>query len=78
METQNHSWESNCKAVNPISVNPMVSLCKKGLYAKVGERMEIVPLRQCMDICPLGCPRAPALSALLHAWNLHWSSVYIW
>ena len=24
---------------------------------------------------PLGCPRAPALSALLHAWNLHWSSI---
>ena len=24
---------------------------------------------------PLGCPRAPALSALLHALNLHWSSV---
>ena len=21
------------------------------------------------------CPRAPALSALLHAWNLHWSSI---
>ena len=26
---------------------------------------------------PLGCPRAPALSALLHALNLHWSSFYI-
>ena len=25
---------------------------------------------------PLGCPRAPALSALLHASNLHWSSIY--
>ena len=24
---------------------------------------------------PLGCPRAPALSVLLHASNLHWSSV---
>ena len=24
---------------------------------------------------PLTCPRAPALSALLHALNLHWSSV---
>ena len=24
---------------------------------------------------PLGCPSAPALSALLHALNLHWSSV---
>ena len=24
---------------------------------------------------PLGCPRTPALSALLHALNLHWSSV---
>ena len=24
---------------------------------------------------PLCCPRALALSALLHAWNLHWSSV---
>ena len=24
---------------------------------------------------PLGCPRAPALGALLHAWNLHWSSI---
>ena len=24
---------------------------------------------------PLGGPRAPALSALLHAWNLHWSSI---
>ena len=23
----------------------------------------------------LGCPRALTLSALLHAWNLHWSSV---
>ena len=23
----------------------------------------------------LGCPRAPALSALLHASNLHWSSI---
>jgi len=23
----------------------------------------------------LGCPRAPALSALLHALNLHWSSI---
>ena len=25
----------------------------------------------------LGCPKAPALSALLHALNLHWSSIYI-
>ena len=24
---------------------------------------------------PLGCPRAPALSAQLHALNLHWLSV---
>ena len=24
---------------------------------------------------PLGCPRAPALSALLHGSNLHWSSI---
>ena len=24
---------------------------------------------------PLGCPRAPALSALLHELNLHWSSI---
>ena len=24
---------------------------------------------------PLGCPRAPALSALLNASNLHWSSI---
>ena len=24
---------------------------------------------------PLGCPRAPALNALLHASNLHWSSI---
>ena len=24
---------------------------------------------------PLGCPRAPALDALIHASNLHWSSV---
>ena len=24
---------------------------------------------------PLGCPSAPALSALLHALNLHWSSI---
>ena len=24
---------------------------------------------------PLGCPRTPALSALLHASNLHWSSI---
>ena len=24
---------------------------------------------------PLGCPRAPALSALLHASNLHWLSI---
>ena len=24
---------------------------------------------------PLGCPRAPALGALLHALNLHWSSI---
>ena len=24
---------------------------------------------------PLGCPRAPALSALLHASNSHWSSI---
>ena len=24
---------------------------------------------------PLGCPRAPALSALLHASNLNWSSI---
>ena len=24
---------------------------------------------------PLGCPRAPTLGALLHASNLHWSSV---
>lgn len=54
METQNHSWESNCKAVNSVSVNPMVSLCKKGIYAKVGDKMEIVPLRQCMDICASG------------------------
>ena len=27
---------------------------------------------------PLGCPRALALVALLHAWNLHWSPIYIW
>ena len=27
---------------------------------------------------PLGCPRAPALGALLHGSNLHWSSVFIW
>ena len=26
-------------------------------------------------LIPFGCPRAPALSALLHASNLHWSSV---
>ena len=26
-------------------------------------------------LIPLGCPRAPALGALLHASNLHWSSV---
>ena len=25
---------------------------------------------------PLGCPRAPALSALFHASDLHWSSVF--
>ena len=25
---------------------------------------------------PLGCPRAPALSALLYASNLHWSSIF--
>ena len=24
---------------------------------------------------PVGCPRAPALGALLHALNLHWSSI---
>ena len=24
---------------------------------------------------PLGCPSAPALSALFHASNLHWSSI---
>ena len=24
---------------------------------------------------PLGCPRALALGALLHAWNLHWPSI---
>ena len=24
---------------------------------------------------PLGCPRAPAWGALLHALNLHWSSI---
>ena len=24
---------------------------------------------------PLGCPQAPALSALIHASNLHWSSI---
>ena len=24
---------------------------------------------------PLGCPSAPALSALIHASNLHWSSI---
>ena len=24
---------------------------------------------------PLGCPSAPALSALLHASNLHWSTI---
>ena len=24
---------------------------------------------------PLGCPRAPALNVLLHALNLHWSSI---
>ena len=26
---------------------------------------------------PLGCPRAPALGALLHASNLHWSSILL-
>ena len=26
---------------------------------------------------PLGYPGAPALGALLHALNLHWSSVYV-
>ena len=25
---------------------------------------------------PMGCPRAPALGALLHALNLHWSSIF--
>ena len=24
---------------------------------------------------PLGCPRVPALEALLHALNLHWSPI---
>ena len=24
---------------------------------------------------PLGCPRALALGAVLHAWNWHWSSI---
>ena len=54
MNNQNHLSDSNCKAVNSVSVNPMVSLCKKGTYAKVGDKMEIVPLRQCMDICASG------------------------
>ena len=27
---------------------------------------------------PLGCLRAPALSALLYALNLHWSLFYVW
>ena len=26
-------------------------------------------------LIPLGCPRAPALGTLLHASNLHWSSI---
>ena len=31
-------------------------------------------VHMCLPI-PLGCPRAPTLSALLHALNLHWSSI---
>ena len=54
MMNQNILSDSNCKAVNSVSVNPMVSLCKKGIFAKVGDKMEIVPLRQCMDICASG------------------------
>ena len=54
MIIQNNLSDSNCKAVNSVSVNPMVSLCKKGIYAKVGDKMEIVPLRQCMDTCASG------------------------
>ena len=54
MTNKNILSDSNCKAVNSVSVNPMVSLCKKGIYAKVGDKMEIVPLRQCMDICASG------------------------
>ena len=54
MNNQNNLSDSNCKAVNSVSVNPMVSLCKKGIYAKVGDKMEIVPLRQCMDTCASG------------------------
>ena len=33
------------------------------------------PLPPPSHLIPLGCPRAPAVSALLHALSLHWSSV---
>ena len=33
------------------------------------------PLPPCSPLYPLGCPRALALGALLHASNLHWSSI---
>ena len=42
--------------------------------AHVSPHLEL-PSRLPPHPIPLGCPRAPALSALLHASNLHWSSI---
>ena len=42
----------------------------------IGHRYTTVnPPSTSLHPIPLGCPRAPALGSLLHAWNLHWSSV---
>ena len=42
--------------------------------AHVSPHLEL-PTRLPPPPIPLGCPRAPALSGLLHASNLHWSSI---
>ena len=36
----------------------------------------LTPLHIPPHLIPLGCPRALALGALLHASNLHWSSIF--
>ena len=56
------TWISHgCTCVLPCWTPPLTSITTPSLWVVLS--------------IPLGCPRAPALSALLHASNLHWSSI---